>query len=299
MDGVATNMHNPADSGKGRTARPGVLVTGHYRMRAPYRALRPRGTRDWLLGFTVEGRGLYRQEGVELGAEPGDLVLLEPGAFHDYGCVAGSVWEFLWAHFIARPGWIQHIRLWPREGRGLRRVRVGDEQARRRIEQAFRRCHQDASRGGDGLSQDLALNALGEIMLLSTREARETSPAGPLSPRIRDVLQHLANHLSASLDVPTLAKIARLSPSRFAHRFRDETGKPVIGYLLEMRLWHASRLLEFTGRSIKEIAAEVGFHSPFYFSRQFRQRFSASPREFRRRAALRAGPAGAPPRPGV
>ena len=35
--------------------------------------------------------------------------------------------------------------------------------------------------------------------------------------------------------------------------------------------------------SVSEVAREAGFQDPLYFSRQFRRRFGASPREHRRR----------------
>jgi AraC-like DNA-binding protein len=42
--------------------------------------------------------------------------------------------------------------------------------------------------------------------------------------------------------------------------------------------------LQWTRLSIKEIAAEVGFDDPFYFSVQFRKRLGKSPRAFRETA---------------
>src|SRR3990172_4544937 len=88
---------------------PGLLVAGHFRERLPYHVLRRQGTQDWLLTFTLRGRGLYRQPGLRVEVEPGDLALLEPDAWHDYGCLPGKVWDFVWAHFIARPAWLEHL----------------------------------------------------------------------------------------------------------------------------------------------------------------------------------------------
>jgi transcriptional regulator GlxA family with amidase domain len=47
------------------------------------------------------------------------------------------------------------------------------------------------------------------------------------------------------------------------------------------RLNRARQLLGWTSLSIKEIAAEVGYHDPFYFSARFRKHLGKSPRAFR------------------
>ena len=92
--------------------------------------------------------------------------------------------------------------------------------------------------------------------------------------------QHLAEHLAAPQSIAGLAGVAGLSPSRFAHRFKADTGDSPIAYLTKLRLRQAARLLELRGRSVGEAARDVGFDSPFYFSRQFKKQYGVSPREY-------------------
>jgi AraC family transcriptional regulator of arabinose operon len=80
-----------------------------------------------------------------------------------------------------------------------------------------------------------------------------------------------------------------LSPSRLAHLFKAETGQTVTEALRQLRLRQAARLLRHSGRSVQEIAAEVGFHCPFHFSRRFRRAFGAGPREYRRQTQAGGG----------
>jgi len=53
--------------------------------------------------------------------------------------------------------------------------------------------------------------------------------------------------------------------------------------LLERRLLEAKRLLMFTVRSVEDIAGEIGFEDPAYFSRFFRKRTGEAPAAWRRR----------------
>jgi len=80
-----------------------------------------------------------------------------------------------------------------------------------------------------------------------------------------------------------------LSPSRLAHLFKAETGQTITEALRQIRLRQAARLLRHSGRSVQEIAAEVGFHCPFHFSRRFRQAFGVGPREYRRQTRDEGG----------
>jgi AraC family transcriptional regulator of arabinose operon len=94
-------------------------------------------------------------------------------------------------------------------------------------------------------------------------------------------LDLLSRDLAGAHTVETLAAAVFLSPSRLAHLFKEQTGQTVTDALRQLRLRQAARLLRHSGRSVQEIAAEVGFHCSFHFSRRFRQAFGASPRLYR------------------
>lgn len=261
---------------------PGLLVTGHFKGLPGYRAVRRRGTQDWLLTYTIAGSGFYRQPGIEIRTRPGDLVLLEPGAYHHYGTPAKGYWQFLWAHFIARPHWMPWLN-WPAHGKGMRGLSISDPATRGRVKTAFQRCHDDTWSGDGALIQDLALNGLEEVILLATRNQMTAGHELTFSPEIRRVVDQMADHVNRPYRIHDLARQAGLSESRFAHRFKEETGDSVIAYLIKLRLRHAARLLEFSGASVKEVAATVGFDSAFYFSKQFKRHFQMSPRDYCKR----------------
>jgi AraC family transcriptional regulator of arabinose operon len=268
---------------------PGVLVAGHFREGFGYRIRRPNGSGNWLLTYTLEGRGLYRQPGVELLAEPGDLVLLGPDAAHDYSVPEGGFWEFLWAHFQPRLGWFEW---WgPRPvGDGLYLARLGGAGERERARRALLALRADALEPGE-LSRELALNGLEEVLLLAARE-EESAGGRAVDPRVRRVLDVVSSDPSARHDVAGLAREVALSPSRLSHLFKQEVGDSVMGTVIRLRLRQAARLLEHTVDDVGAISREVGFRSPYYFSRQFRRHFGMSPREYR--ASLtrgREGPA--------
>ena len=258
---------------------PGVLVTGHFREEFGYRVRRPGGSGNWLLTYTLDGTGLYRWSGPDLFARPGDIVLLGPDVPHDYSVPEDGSWEFLWAHFQPRLDWFGWWSpLVGDEGPGLSHLESTG--ARERARQCFLRLRADALGTGE-LSRELALNGLEEILLLAVREGAD---GRPLDPRVRRVLDLISSDLAADYDVAGLAKEVAISPSRLSHLFKQEIGEPVMGAVIRLRLSQAARLLEHTVDDVGSVAREVGFSSPYYFSRQFRRHYGMSPRQYRARA---------------
>jgi two-component system response regulator YesN len=56
----------------------------------------------------------------------------------------------------------------------------------------------------------------------------------------------------------------------------------IIEYVKNFRFAKALEMLKDTSVSISQIAAEVGYDDPCYFTRQFRQMLKMSPSEYRR-----------------
>ena len=86
------------------------------------------------------------------------------------------------------------------------------------------------------------------------------------------------------LDVPTLARIAHVSPAHFSRTFRDTFGETPHRYLQRRRIERAMFLLWQTDRSITEICLDVGFASLGTFSRTFSRIVGETPTEYRERA---------------
>ena len=78
-----------------------------------------------------------------------------------------------------------------------------------------------------------------------------------------------------------LAKAALLSPTQLYRKLKALTGKTPSQFIRSIRLKKGKELLLNSDRNISEIAYDVGFADPNYFSRMFQKEFGKSPREFR------------------
>jgi len=83
------------------------------------------------------------------------------------------------------------------------------------------------------------------------------------------------------LDVPTLARAARLSPAHFSRAFKRAFGETPHQYLLTRRLERAASLLRTTDRSVAEICLAVGLVSVGSFTTSFGRLYGVTPTAYR------------------
>lgn len=97
--------------------------------------------------------------------------------------------------------------------------------------------------------------------------------------RFAPVLKHIDADCRIDLKISELADLVDLSREHFTRQFRRDLG-------VGPKEWLAGRVLEracarlLAGEQVQEVAAALGFASPFYFSRFFKARTGISPREF-------------------
>ena len=88
-----------------------------------------------------------------------------------------------------------------------------------------------------------------------------------------------------NLNIELLASQMGLGHSQFYRKIKALTNYTPVELLRQLRLKRARHLLKTTDRSISEIAYEVGFSSPAYFTRCYKEQFSETPTELRDRIA--------------
>jgi len=105
---------------------------------------------------------------------------------------------------------------------------------------------------------------------------REAYPA--VREEVRLALRYLEERYAERLAIADVAAHVGLSEPYLCHVFKAETGRSLLTHLNEIRMLKAYALLE-TGRYlVKQAAAEVGIHDPFYFNRLFKKRFGIAPK---------------------
>lgn len=98
--------------------------------------------------------------------------------------------------------------------------------------------------------------------------------------KVQHWLQARAEH---SVSVPEMAGRAGLEERTFLRRFKAATGMKPVEYVQNLRVGKARELLEFTKRSVDQIAWAVGYEDATAFRRVFQRILGLSPGEYRHR----------------
>lgn len=104
---------------------------------------------------------------------------------------------------------------------------------------------------------------------------------GLSDPRVSQAIRCIHAAPNERWTVQDLAAKVALSPSRFAARFREVTGRSVMSYAAAWRANLACRLLRESTLGLGEIAGRVGYESVPAFSRAFKAHLGQAPAAWR------------------
>jgi AraC-like DNA-binding protein len=131
---------------------------------------------------------------------------------------------------------------------------------------------------------DRLLDVLLVLALRSDFRRSDTAPRWYLAsgdPRLQAALQAMHENAGHPWTVPELAAISGLSRAAFARVFRDALGQAPLQYLTEWRMTLARDHLRAGELGLANVAAAVGYSSPYAFAAAFRRHHGVPPGAWR------------------
>lgn len=89
-------------------------------------------------------------------------------------------------------------------------------------------------------------------------------------------------HFTETITVEQMSRIANMSISGFAHRFKKFLGLAPLQYLTRLRIGLAQKILISTDKPIVDVATEVGYDTIGHFNNQFKNFVGVSPKNYRK-----------------
>jgi len=105
--------------------------------------------------------------------------------------------------------------------------------------------------------------------------------------RTRVAAYYAAHYMESELPLDRAAREIGLHPKKLQVLLREAFATTHTARVAELRLQEAARLLRESENPVGEIALSVGFGTVSHFNRLFKERFEASPLEFRNRVEIR------------
>jgi AraC-like DNA-binding protein len=230
---------------------------------------RPHGTDDWLL-MAFEAAMAMQVDGTMQQIETPCLIIWQPGSPHRYGYEHGS-WRHSWMHLTGRAT----EALIRSSGLPLDRPLMAVD--RHEIERCVLEMHAEAT---DPDPDAQIVESLLRIVLC--RSKRRALPRQSVSTGLLAARRTIETRYTDSVGLTELATIAGLTPNHFCTAFRRAFGMAPYDFLIGLRLEHARILLRDPDRSIRAVAAAVGYDDPASFARLVRRRWGCTPGALRR-----------------
>jgi AraC-like DNA-binding protein len=120
------------------------------------------------------------------------------------------------------------------------------------------------------------------VMVFSTPLLDSVSLQSFKSMKYHDLLVYLTEHCSASLRIDNLCREMGMSRAALSKAFKRDLGISLKEYMIRLLLKKAREMLVSSDMRIGEIAYNLGYEDPFYFTRIFKKYMGETPRTYRR-----------------
>ena len=126
--------------------------------------------------------------------------------------------------------------------------------------------------------EDYFIDMLQAAMVLRDKESDDQG-----SKALKRALEYIDhNYTNENISLNEVASQVKVSANYLSATFSQAMGKTFVEYVTAKRMEKAKKLLKTTDKSSGEIAQEVGYKDPHYFSFVFKKTQGQSPREYRR-----------------
>ncbi|EFK33519.1 Arabinose operon regulatory protein [Chryseobacterium gleum] len=146
----------------------------------------------------------------------------------------------------------------------------------------FEKAEKDPALHLPSITRSLAESAVGIIISrISRTETENFQYRGQRYSITRQFKKLITEHFRTTKQVKQYADFLNITPLYLNEAVKDVTGYPASFWIQQKILWEARRLLYYTHIDVKQIAFELGFDDPVYFSRFFKKRTGMTALQFR------------------
>ncbi len=234
---------------------------------------REHGFPDYQIIYILSGSMRFLISGETKILSEGDIIVYPPNVVQKYKCVSKPGVSYVWVHFCGKAA----REVLSEAGVSENEVQYAapDTEAYSLIgamaqEMKIKRAGSEA--GANGLFL--------EFLALLSRNMKSVRPEERKYSRILPALRDMENETRRRSN-KEYAELCGLTECYFIHLFKEVTHVSPIKYISDMLIKKSECLITDTDMEISDIAAFLGYESPSYFSKRFREYYGHTPSEHR------------------
>lgn len=252
-----------------------VQEAGYFRTSPPYFTERA-NLNSFLVVYTLSGQGALNYQGETYALPPGSAFYISCLDHHEYKCIPGQEWEFLWLHFNG-PSALGYYEEFQKNG-----FHILNHMDNFFMEGTMRRIlslTRNKDLHGEIVVSSLIVALLTELLI---QNSSTNLSLGFMPDYLKGILKEMEKRFQESLTLDLLAKEFSISKYHLSREFKRYMGTSPNEYLILIRLNHAKELLKYSRMTVEEIAYSCGFNNVSHFINVFKDREKNTPLKFRK-----------------
>ena len=235
--------------------------------------------------YIVKGAGYFEDSNtMRRKVTPGTLFYLYPQKRHIFDPDHGTIWDEYWVLFDGATAIKTFGKIIPPTNKSFYQIGIDQE-----FISLYEELYEVWFYRGKGF-REYSFLLLHEILTKAWLRINNFT-----FQRKNDLLHRTKTFFMSNLSLPgcSLRKFAaseNMGYENFRKQFKNATGFSPKQYFLMLKINRAKELLLRHDERIKNIAENLGFGDPYYFSRLFRKKEGVSPEKYRRRYFKKSRP---------
>lgn len=231
----------------------------------------------YLIHIITDGKGVYSARGEQFELHAGQSFIIHPGEITRYQADDEDPWTY---YYFSLNGTLAASLLKTTAFRNDRLVvDIPTAPLEKIIQKAVKQADDRPNKMLFGLS------VLMSLINVYAQEAVEDTSTAQEASTVSKAKAYIDFNFSGKLTIAQIATDLNISRSHLYKTFKEETGLSPCEYLSQCRIRLASKLLEESDMSIREIANAVGFETYSAFFRAFKLHTGLSAIQYRQLAA--------------
>ena len=237
--------------------------------------------------YNLEGRIIFSIDGHPVILNPGDIIIISPTTLHRLEKIIDDKSKRVVLKFTkkyANKFSTQNSNLLHAFELSIIKQKYFislDSHTRKKIENYFNNMLElnFSKEYGDDLffnNRFVQVMLIINVAYLHSQENEEINQSHHLISKISD---YIKNNIENKITLQQIADEFYLSISRICHLFKEETGLPLMKYVMKKRLLHAKELIR-NGIKISHVYSLCGFQDNTSFFRAFKKEFNLTPKMY-------------------
>ena len=235
---------------------------------------RESGVPQYIYFYCTDGSGAIKIGNTQYSLSRNQAFTIPAGESHAYWANEKDPWSILWMHFSG-----SDTGLYPLEEKQV--ITFDTAYASTRMMEYFSNLLR-VIRGHFTLGNFIYITNTISVILSETYFREKKDNANPSDRTLTEIIRYMVKNIGRNLTLDELCGEFSYSKSHINNLFHRYTQQPPLGFFQSLKMKQACIMLRHSNKMVYEIAQELGYSDPFYFSRAFQRTIGVSPREYRK-----------------